>query len=615
MCFASLVGCTAGETGPQGLKGDKGEAGAKGEKGDKGDKCDTGDKGEKGDKGENAPHYGEVLNITYHLNGGNITEGSLTSETVNWGDTLNLLTPTKPHYDFISWFTGDTANDGQFYSFNPVFKNLDLYAKYVKTNYILTLDLNDGECQCDLSYTYNYGDNYKLPIDVTKTGYSFVGWTLNNEVFLAEGIYEYENITVTAQFEGLPYTIALDLNGAEYNGDSEIEVIYGREYNLPSEGIEKAGYRFVGWYKDDIKWENVGIYEYADDITLTAMFEKVYSFNLDVNYGVMDGATNFIIEESEVTSFNYVLPIPTKENYTFLGYYLNWYQVTDKDGKFITSTNLSKTNISNLTARYMGLDYDHIGDFIYMGKYPQTVIDEVNLTMEIDSASDVDGDGYVEYNGQEFKKSGDKYYYVEPILWRVMSDGMLITDKIIDTFKYLDNPLTPRTVNEVSISPKNYKYSNIRAFLNGYDGTTYSVSDYTGCGFIDFVFTKKEREMILTTLVDNSLESTLDAVNPFICEETNDKLFILSCKELVNPLYGISTSTGSTYTRSFIQTDYTKSSMQGNAYVTTRSPSNVVDNDLKIKQVQSNGYLGATTNTDWYKGLVVAMKIVLPQDE
>ena len=164
MSLALITGLTScsnestpviGEKGDKGDKGDTGATGAQGEKGDKGDKGDTGatgaqgEKGDKGDKGdagsdgkdgENAPHYGEILTVTYYLNGGSfaddwvnenkIVSGDTATEKVTWGDTLDLPMPSKSGYVFDGWVTGYKSNDSKFSSKDAVFHDLNLYATY-----------------------------------------------------------------------------------------------------------------------------------------------------------------------------------------------------------------------------------------------------------------------------------------------------------------------------------------------------------------------------------------------------------------------------------------------------------------------------------------------------
>ena len=135
-----------GEKGEKGDKGDTGATGAQGEKGDKGAKGEKGDKGDKGDAGsdgkdgENAPHYGEILTVTYYLNGGSfaddwvnenkIVSGDTATEKVTWGDALDLPMPSKSGYVFDGWVTGYKSNDSKFSSKDAVFHDLNLYATY-----------------------------------------------------------------------------------------------------------------------------------------------------------------------------------------------------------------------------------------------------------------------------------------------------------------------------------------------------------------------------------------------------------------------------------------------------------------------------------------------------
>ena len=62
-----------------------------------------------------------------------------------------------------------------------------------------------------------------------------------------------------------------------------------------------------------------------------------------------------------------------------------------------------------------------------------------------------------------------------------------------------------------------YAESDIRKWLNE--------------DFYNTAFTAEEKAKILTTLVDNSVESTGESVNKHACDDTEDKIFLLSVKE------------------------------------------------------------------------------------
>ena len=199
--------------------------------------------------------------------------------------------------------------------------------------------------------------------------------------------------------------------------------------------------------------------------------------------------------------------------------------------------------------------------YLNFGRYPQTVVSDENLIKELEKITETNSFGYIEYNGEEYKKhvadplfyyykfpNGDTivhgqiyYFKVEPIKWRVLkaSDGSykLLSEYLLDSKQFYGS--TPeRIIDGNSVYESNYEYSTIRAWLNGYNGTNYDVEDYTNKGFIDIAFTEEEKEIIKTTLVDNSVETTNYSINPYVCNNTNDKIYLLSYQEAINPLYG-----------------------------------------------------------------------------
>ena len=199
--------------------------------------------------------------------------------------------------------------------------------------------------------------------------------------------------------------------------------------------------------------------------------------------------------------------------------------------------------------------------YLYLGKYPQTVETDSNVISNLDNITTTNSLGYIEYNGAEYKKvtanpyesnytfinkssivKGNTYYFkVEPIKWRILelNDGTykLLSDMILDNTEFYQST-SNRTINDITIYANNYEYSNIRAWLNGYDGTTYDVDDYTNKGFIDIAFTEEERKLINSTLVDNSLASTGDSENLYGCNNTTDKIYLLSYADVTNTNYG-----------------------------------------------------------------------------
>ena len=97
-----------------------------------------------------------------------------------------------------------------------------------------------------------------------------------------------------------------------------------------------------------------------------------------------------------------------------------------------------------------------------------------------------------------------------------------------------------RNIDGKDINGNNYMYSNVRAWLNGLDGSNYNVENYEGKGFLDIAFTESEKAFINTTLVDNSASTTAYEDNWNTCENTNDKVYLLSYQDIINAEYGFS---------------------------------------------------------------------------
>ncbi len=176
-----------------------------------------------------------------------------------------------------------------------------------------------------------------------------------------------------------------------------------------------------------------------------------------------------------------------------------------------------------------GESYLRIGNYIYYGMYPQTIKEDGVLVNEYPSSNGyhVGSDGnyyakvvssqrYENYNfsnGENIQYNHTYYFKVEPIRWEIISevDGVatIFCDSIIDARVYDDDR------NE-------YIDSEIRAWLNS--------------TFYNSAFNSLQQSIILSSKIDNSLESTGDSVNNYVSEDTNDLIYLLSRKE-VNEIY------------------------------------------------------------------------------
>ena len=141
------------------------------------------------------------------------------------------------------------------------------------------------------------------------------------------------------------------------------------------------------------------------------------------------------------------------------------------------------------------------------------------------------------------------FFKFQPIVWRKLTKKengytYLMSSRILDYCDY-----EPRTIDydhPDMEKPNNYKTSKVRKWLN---------EDFFKTAFSAANVSKME-----LMKVDNSLASTLDEQNKFVCEDTNDYVSLLSKQELLNPDYNISSEARrslkvTNYATSFIFTD------------------------------------------------------------
>lgn len=245
--------------------------------------------------------------------------------------------------------------------------------------------------------------------------------------------------------------------------------------------------------------------------------------------------------------------------------------------------------------------------YIYFGVFPKTVLPE-GSTVTVDETDSVimgantyykgsDGEYYAkvkenaydtgtEYSDGTQAKQSDansyRYFKVEPVKWKVLTTdyngkALLLAEDILTAnvpyYNYNSYENTRTVGSDTNIYPSNYKYSQIRAYLNGLDyyydessTSTVKKTDYTDNGFLQTAFTAIAQLKIAETEVDNSADSTTDADNnlpkatTYACANTTDKIFLLSEKEVSTTAYGfgVYNGRGPGSARIRVTTDYAK---------------------------------------------------------
>ena len=133
-----------------------------------------------------------------------------------------------------------------------------------------------------------------------------------------------------------------------------------------------------------------------------------------------------------------------------------------------------------------------------------------------------------------------------------------------------------------------------------------------------------QKTLVNTVKIDNSAASTTSNTwqdNPRACKDTEDKVFLLSYADAVNPAYGFAPNTNADASRAMTVSDYSRamgakidndpqSEFFGTGVWWLRSP--YFGNDYMVKEVYYNGYIGIGSVITWRTTCVVpALEIAL----
>ena len=232
-------------------------------------------------------------------------------QQINYGE--NALKPntdpSKIGYTFKYW---SLKENGEEYEFSTkITKDINLYAVYEINKYTVTY-INEG-----IEYhkeTAEYGSVVTKIQDPIKEGYTFTGWYTKDNEKVTYPITVTENITLYSKYEINSYKVSYYNEGKKYIEDQQIN--YGENALKPNTDPSKIGYTFKYW---SLK-ENGEEYEFSTKITKDINLYAVYEINKYTVTYINEG-----IEYHKETAFygSVVTSIqdPTKEGYTFIGWY------------------------------------------------------------------------------------------------------------------------------------------------------------------------------------------------------------------------------------------------------------------------------------------------------
>jgi uncharacterized repeat protein (TIGR02543 family) len=534
-------------------------------------------------------------------------------------ESVTISSTASSGYTFSGWYSGNTLISSENpYTFAMPYEDIAYVAKYSTNVYTLTLN-SSGSGSVTGSGTYSYKASVSLSA-APDTGHSFAGWYDGETLVSSSNPYTFsmpsQDLSYTARFTTNTYAVAITSSelGTNPVGSCVLSGAGNYSYgtNATITATPASGYGFLGWYSGDTLVSSSNPYTFtvpANDVSYVAKYSKKYHVSVasyDESKGTVSGAGDFPYGSDVTVACSFLV------GYNKVTWYDDSFSAVSSDRSYTFKMPESDVTLSADFAKEL------LGNSYYLGKYPQTVVEDSATLGGLATATDTDSDGYLEYNNAEYKKvnaspctsgykstsgnvtfvSGTYYYFkVEPIEWRVLSgvgtfSGLVIAEKILTNSVYYTSTST-RTISASTIYPNNYQYSTLRAMLNGYDGTSYSVGNFSGKGFLDVAFTEDEKALITTTDVNNSAATTGSSTNSYACASTSDKIFSLSYQECSDTEYFSSTTKSqgvlSDYARATGAYMNKDSSYYARGYWWLRSPG--ADSSSFARSVNSDGHL------------------------
>lgn len=209
--------------------------------------------------------YEQKQQVLFEPNGGTVTP---TSKDITKGSAYGELPiPIRDGYIFAGWFTDD-AEPEEIKSTTIVTKtgSHTLYARWAtaSTKYTITYDANGGS---GAPASQIKGVNESITLSTTKptrTYYNFSRWNTkadgSGKSYDTGDTYSTNaNLTLYAQWYGIPVTVTLNANGGNFTNISTtktISVNYGSQYGKTlsdespyrSSNYSTISYEFDGWY-------------------------------------------------------------------------------------------------------------------------------------------------------------------------------------------------------------------------------------------------------------------------------------------------------------------------------------------------------------------------------
>ena len=368
---------------------------------------------------------------TYDLAKGSM-DGSSSFEFTVESENIPLPTPTKNGYTFAGWLDSKAKKVITTLPKGSI-GDRTLTAQWVADTYTITY-LNIENATNANPATYTIESNKITLADAQKTDYTFLGWydSGDNLVTVIPKNSTGNKILAARWSDPQEYTISYNLNGGLLpSGETNPE-----KYNIETPVTKlveptKDNHEFVGWFSEEnVKYEEIGG-AVTGNLELIARW---YAPSFSITYKI-DGDEAILTPNKYSVDDNVTLPTPTKDGYTFDGWYVNDELNGDKVKSFVAGATEDKAFFGQWNKNEYSITYIIDGTEADLTPNKYTIEDAVKLATPIKAGYVFEGwidskTGYVitELPEGSFDDRSFIALWSDPIKYKItynLNDGVL----------------------------------------------------------------------------------------------------------------------------------------------------------------------------------------------
>lgn len=288
----------------------------------------------------------KTVTVKFDSNGG---YGSVPSKTYTIGSKYSSLpTGSTPPtgYVFDGWYTAKSGGTKITTSSTVSASITTLYAHYKAKTFTVTF--MDGNTKVTTK-TVTYGSTYGTLPTRSKTGYTFAGWYTaasgGTKITASTKVTTAANHTLYARWTAKTITVTF------MNGNTVVaikKVTYGGTYGTLPTPPAKAGHIFQGWYTATSGGSLVTAGTKVTNPKDHSLYTRYKAVTMTVTFNANGGSCSTKTKTVTYGSTYGTLPTPTRNGYTFAG----WYTAASGGTKVVSTTKVTKTTNHTLYAQW-----------------------------------------------------------------------------------------------------------------------------------------------------------------------------------------------------------------------------------------------------------------------